>query len=71
MSGFWAMGGYAAYVWTAYALFLLVLLLDTLLPHWRQRRLLADTRAQLLREQARRQRAASSPLPGRADESHP
>ena len=71
MSGFWAMGGYAAYVWPAYALFLLVLLLDTLLPHWRQRRLLAETRAQLLREQTRRQRGASSRLPGSADESHP
>ncbi|MBB4124831.1 heme exporter protein D [Xanthomonas translucens] len=71
MSGFWAMGGYAAYVWSAYALFLLVLLLDTLLPRWRQRRLLAETRAQLLREQSRRQRGASSRLPGSADASHP
>lgn len=71
MSGFWAMGGYAAYVWPAYALFLVVLLLDTLLPRWRQRRLLAETRAQLLREQARRQRGIPSRLPGSADESHP
>ena len=58
-------------MWTAYALLLLVLLLDTLLPRWRQRRLLAETRAQLLREQARRQRGATSRLHGSADESHP
>jgi heme exporter protein D len=71
MSGFWAMGGYAAYVWSAYALFLLVLLADTLLPRWRQRRLLAQTRAQLLREQARRQRGASSLLSDPDHASHP
>ncbi|QNH16955.1 heme exporter protein CcmD [Xanthomonas sp. SS] len=71
MSGFWAMGGYAAYVWSAYALFLLVLLLDTLLPRWRQRRLLAETRAQLLREHTRRQRGAAPLAPGIDHESHP
>jgi len=71
MSGFWAMGGYAAYVWTAYALFLLVLLLDTLLPRWRQQRLLAETRAQVVREQNRRQRGAAPSAPGPANESHP
>ncbi|WP_409994094.1 hypothetical protein [Xanthomonas graminis] len=37
-----------------------MLLLDTLLPRWRQRRLLAETRAQLLREQARRQRRVAA-----------
>ncbi|MBD7920800.1 MULTISPECIES: heme exporter protein CcmD [Xanthomonas] len=71
MSGFWAMGGYAAYVWPAYALFLLVLLLDTLLPRWRQRRLLAETRAQVVREHSRRQRGAAPLSPGPAHESHP
>ncbi len=71
MSGFWAMGGYAAYVWTAYALFLLVLLLDTLLPRWRQRRLLAETRAQVVREQNRRQRGTAPLAPGHDHASHP
>jgi len=70
MSGFWAMGGYAAYVWTAYALFLLVLLLDTLLPRWRQQRLLAETRSQVVREQNRRQRGAAPLAPGHDHESH-
>ena len=32
-SDFFAMGGYAAYVWPAYAVFLAVLLADTLAPH--------------------------------------
>jgi len=35
---FWAMGGYAVYVWTSYALALIVLVLNVWLPI-RQRRL--------------------------------
>ncbi|WP_295939547.1 heme exporter protein CcmD [uncultured Xanthomonas sp.] len=70
MSGFWAMGGYAVYVWSAYALALLVLLLDSLLPRRRQRRLLADIRAQVTREQARRARGNVA-TNGARDASHP
>ncbi|MET0548627.1 MAG: heme exporter protein CcmD [Xanthomonas sp.] len=70
MSGFWAMGGYAVYVWSAYALALVVLLLDSLLPRRRQRRLLAEIRAQLAREQARRARGNAG-TNGARDASHP
>ncbi|MBO9883324.1 heme exporter protein CcmD [Xanthomonas sp. D-109] len=70
MSGFWAMGGYAVYVWSAYALALLVLLLDSVLPRRRQRRLLADIRAQVTREQARRARGNVA-TNGAHDASHP
>ncbi|MEL4890953.1 heme exporter protein CcmD [Xanthomonas protegens] len=70
MSGFWAMGGYAVYVWSAYALALVVLLLDSLLPRRRQRRLLADIRAQVTREQARRARGKVA-INGAHDASHP
>ncbi|MCC4590309.1 heme exporter protein CcmD [Xanthomonas sacchari] len=70
MSGFWAMGGYAVYVWSAYALALLVLLLDSVLPRRRQRRLLADIRAQVAREQARRARGNATAV-GVRDASHP
>ncbi|MCI2260748.1 MULTISPECIES: heme exporter protein CcmD [Xanthomonas] len=70
MSGFWAMGGYAVYVWSAYALVFVVLLLDSLLPRRRQRRLLAGIRAQAAREQARRARG-NAVVPGVGDASHP
>jgi heme exporter protein D len=50
---FFAMGGYAIYVWPAYAVFFLVLLADTLAPRLRRRRLLRDLRARLVRQQAR------------------
>lgn len=70
MSGFWAMGGYAVYVWSAYALALVVLILDSLLPRRRQRRLLAEIRAQVAREQARRARGSAA-ANGAHDASHP
>ncbi|WP_045770084.1 heme exporter protein CcmD [Xanthomonas albilineans] len=69
-SGFWAMGGYAVYVWTAYALALLVLLVDYVLPRWRQRRLLAAARAHVIREHARRARGVSTDT-WQHDESNP
>ncbi|WP_045727487.1 heme exporter protein CcmD [Xanthomonas sp. GPE 39] len=69
-SGFWAMGGYAVYVWTAYALALLVLVMDYVLPRVRQRRLLAAARAHVMREHARRARGASVGT-WQHDESHP
>lgn len=69
MSGSWqaflAMGGYAAYVWPAYAVFLVVLLGDSLVPTLRRRRILRELHAQLVR-QAARQNAAHA---ASADES--
>ncbi|HET8898377.1 MAG TPA: heme exporter protein CcmD [Rhodanobacteraceae bacterium] len=49
MSAFFAMGGYGAYVWPAYALFFLVLAADYLAPMLRRRRYLRDIRARLAR----------------------
>ena len=53
MTEFFAMHGYAAYVWTSYAIFFLVLLGDALAPLLRRRRILADLRGRLKREHAR------------------
>jgi heme exporter protein D len=50
---FLAMGGYAAYVWPAYAVFILVLLADWLAPAFRRRRLLRELRGRIARQSAR------------------
>ncbi|MCW1980750.1 heme exporter protein D [Xanthomonas arboricola] len=55
MSTFLAMGGYGAYVWTAYALFVLVLLADLIAPWLRRRRLPAQLRGQLQRQRRPRE----------------
>jgi len=53
---FLAMGGYAAYVWPAYAVFFIVLIADFLAPGIRRRRQLRELRARLARQSARQQR---------------
>jgi heme exporter protein D len=58
---FFAMGGYAGYLWPAYAVFLAVLLADFFAPVLRRRRLLRDLRMRLARQAARQQRLAPSP----------
>jgi heme exporter protein D len=60
---FLAMGGYAAYVWPAYAIFFLVLLADTLAPTLRRRRALREVRAQLTPQNARRGTTTPAPSP--------
>jgi heme exporter protein D len=57
---FFAMGGYAAYVWPAYAVFFIVLIADTLAPRLRRRRLLRELRARLARKRARDNNASVS-----------
>ncbi len=42
MSEFFHMGGYAFYVWSSYAIALVVLVLNLLVPLRNRRRLLAD-----------------------------
>ena len=54
MSDFFAMGGYAGYVWSSYAVFFIVLALDALAPFWQRRRALRDLRGRLKRELARK-----------------
>ena len=60
MSQFFAMGGYAAYVWPAYAMFFIVLIAEFIAPALRRRRTLRDLRARLARQQARQARAPQS-----------
>ncbi len=54
MSDFFAMGGYGAYVWSAYAVFVVVLLADAVTPLWQRRRILRELGARLRREAARK-----------------
>jgi heme exporter protein D len=54
MAEFFAMGGYAAYVWTAYAVFALTLLADACAPLLQRRRALRELRGRIKREAARR-----------------
>ncbi|WEN16879.1 heme exporter protein CcmD [Rhodanobacter sp. AS-Z3] len=63
MQHFLAMGGYAAYVWPAYALFFIVLIADTVAPILRRRRVLGELRARLARQSARRERQPLPPTP--------
>jgi len=44
MSEFFSMGGYAAFVWPAYGLTLVVLIANVLLPRRRHRRILRQLR---------------------------
>jgi heme exporter protein D len=57
---FFAMGGYAAYVWPAYAVFFIVLIADSVAPRVRRRRVLRELRARIARQGARQARAGSS-----------
>jgi len=52
MAEFFAMGGYAHYVWPAYAVFFVVLALDAIAPRMQRRRVLAELRARLARRRA-------------------
>ncbi|MEO9078757.1 MAG: heme exporter protein CcmD [Rhodanobacter sp.] len=58
---FFAMGGYAAYVWPAYAVFFIVLIADNVAPRLRRRRILMELRARLARQSARQHHAARGP----------
>ena len=57
---FLAMGGYAAYVWPAYAVFFVVLIADNAAPQLRRRRILRELHGRLARQAARARRAPSS-----------
>ncbi|WP_372358985.1 heme exporter protein CcmD [Xanthomonas axonopodis] len=61
MSAFLAMGGYGQYVWSAYAVFVLVLLADLAAPWLRRRRLPRELRGQLQRQVPRRARDQPAP----------
>lgn len=63
LTSFFAMGGYAGYVWPAFAVFFVVLIADNLAPRLRRRRLLAEVRARMARKDARQQRRTTRPDP--------
>lgn len=54
MAEFFHMGGYGAYVWATYAVFVVVLLADTLAPLWQRRNTLRDIAARMRRESIRK-----------------
>ena len=58
MNDFLAMGGYGTYVWSSYAIFLTLLLVDYLAPRLRNRRVIADLRGRLKRQQKRQEKSA-------------
>lgn len=58
MTDFLAMGGYGSYVWSSYAIFVMALLIDYLAPRLRNRRVIADLRARLKRQQKRQEKSA-------------
>jgi heme exporter protein D len=62
-AAFFKMGGYAAYVWPAYAVFFIVLIADSIAPRVRRRRVLAELRARLARQSARQERKPLSTPP--------
>ena len=54
MTDFFAMGHYAVYVWSAYAVFFIVLFFDALAPLWQRRRTLRELASRLKRQNARK-----------------
>lgn len=54
MSDFFAMHGYAAYVWPAYAIFAIVLIADALAPVFARRRAMRDLGQRVRRTAARK-----------------
>jgi heme exporter protein D len=53
MAEFFSMGGYAAYVWTSYAVFFVALALDAWAPRAQRKRVIAELRGRLKRRRMR------------------
>ena len=58
MNYFLAIGGYGAYVWSSYAIFELALLIDYITPRLRNRRVIAELRGRMKRQQRRQEKSA-------------
>ena len=54
MADFFNMGGYAAYVWSAYGISLVVIVLNIVLPIQREKNLINSIRKKLQREEQRK-----------------
>ncbi|MEO6967882.1 MAG: heme exporter protein CcmD [Rhodanobacteraceae bacterium] len=61
MADWLAMGGYAIYVWPAYAVFLIVLAWDWIATTIRRRAVIAELRERIARERVRRATVARTP----------
>ncbi|WP_395621114.1 heme exporter protein CcmD [Dokdonella sp.] len=57
MDDFLAMGGYATYVWSSYAIFVVGLLIDYLAPRWRNRRIISELHGRLARQKKKTETA--------------
>ena len=55
------MGGYAVYVWPAYAVFFVVLIADSIVPGVRRRRVLRELHARMARQSVRQNRNSPAP----------
>ena len=53
MSDFLSMGGYGAYLWPSYAVFVIVLAIDAVAPRIRRKRVLAEIRGKQKRRATR------------------
>ncbi|HOX70782.1 MAG TPA: heme exporter protein CcmD [Dokdonella sp.] len=58
MTDFLAMGGYGAYVWSSYAIFVVALLIDFLAPRLRRQRVITDLGGRLKRQRKRQEKSA-------------
>lgn len=55
MDEFLAMGGYASYVWSSYAIFVVAMAIDYFAPRWRKQRVIAELRGRLMRQKNRQE----------------
>ncbi|MFZ1391496.1 MAG: heme exporter protein CcmD [Dokdonella sp.] len=58
MTDFLAMGGYGAYVWSSYAIFVVALLIDFLAPRLRRQRVITDLGGRPKRQRKRQEKSA-------------
>ena len=54
MANFFNMGGYAGFVWSAYAVFFVVIAIDAIAPMVQRRRALKDLQGRMRREAAKK-----------------
>ena len=67
MKEFFAMGGYAFYVWTSYILALIVFVLNLVGPYMQRRKILSDIARRMRRETRLQSRNTSSDADGKSE----
>ncbi|MGB0133718.1 heme exporter protein CcmD [Dokdonella sp.] len=58
MNDFFAMGGYGAYVWSSFAIFVVALLMDFIAPRMRYRKIIAELSGRYRRQKNRQEKPA-------------